>query len=73
MPSSIKQNLKLLESTIQKAEEFVAAGGDPKALAAAPVWMSLLSAFERVAEQFGYEIPTPMKKVIAIKADHRTI
>jgi hypothetical protein len=70
---SIRQNLKLLESTIQRAKEFVAAGGDPKSLAAAPIWMSLVGAFQRVAEQFGYELPKPVKKPANIKFDHRTV
>lgn len=71
--ASIMENLKRLQSTLQKAHQFIAAGGNAKSPAAAPVWMSLLGAFERVAEQFGYEIPKPVKKNAAIKSDHRTV
>ena len=71
--ASIKENLKRLEAMVQKVHEFTAAGGDLKSQAAAPVWMSLLGAFERVAEQFGYEIPKPAKKTADIKSDHRTV
>jgi hypothetical protein len=60
--ASIRQKLKRLEATIQKVDEFVAAGGDLKSPAAAPVWMNLMGAFERVAEAFGYEIAKPAKK-----------
>jgi len=71
--ASIKENLRRLEGTIQKVHEFTAAGGDMKSQAAAPVWMSLLGAFERVAEQFGYQIPKPIKKWPEIRSDHRTV
>jgi hypothetical protein len=71
--ASIKENLKRLEAMIQKVREFTAGGGDLKSQAAAPVWMSLLGAFERVAEQFGYEIPKPVKKDAVVKSDHRTV
>ena len=71
--ASIKEKLKRLQATVQKADDFAAAGGDTKSSAAAPVWMNLLGAFERVAEQFGYEIPKPVKKDGAIKSDHRTV
>lgn len=71
--ASIREKLKRLENTVQKADDFVAAGGDTKSPAAASVWMNLMGAFERVAEQFGYEIPKPVKKDTAIKSDHRTV
>lgn len=60
--ASIRQNLKRLQATIQKADDFAAQGGDLKSPAAAPVWMNLMGAFERVAAQFGYEIPRPVRK-----------
>jgi len=60
--ASVRQKLKRLEATIRKVDDFVAAGGDLKSPAATPVWMDLMGAFERVAEQFGYEIPKPVKK-----------
>lgn len=72
MPS-IRQNLRHLQATIQKVDEFAAEGGDPKSPAATSVWMNLMGAFERVAEQFGYEIPKPVKKGTGIKSDHRTV
>jgi hypothetical protein len=60
MPTPRKK-LQLLEAAVKKAENFVAAGGDVKSPAAAPVWMNLLGAFETVARQFGYEIAKPVE------------
>lgn len=65
--ASVKEKLKRLQDTAQKASNFVAAGGDSKSRAAAPVWMSLMGAFERVAEEFGYELSKPVRKTDAMK------
>ena len=65
--ASVRQKLKRLEASVQKADDFVAAGGDLKSPAAAPVWMNLMGAFERVAEAFGYEILKPVKKANSTK------
>jgi hypothetical protein len=62
---SIRQKLKRLVATTQKVEAFAAAGGDLKSPAAAHVWMELMSAFESIAREFGYEIAKPAKKQIA--------
>ena len=43
--ASVKEKLKRLQGMVQKTEDFVAAGGDSKSPAAAPVWMSLMGAF----------------------------
>jgi hypothetical protein len=59
--ASIREKLKRLVVTSQKVDEFVAAGGDLQSPAATSVWMSMMGAFERVAEAFGYEIPKPVK------------
>jgi hypothetical protein len=61
--ASTRQKVKRLEATTQKVEAFVAAGGDLESPAATPVWMDLMAAFEDIANEFGYEIAKPVKKV----------
>lgn len=56
----VRAKLERLEVARQKAEAFVAAGGDLKSREAEPVGLELVNAFADLARDFGYEIPEPV-------------
>jgi len=60
--ATVKDKLNSLSASVEKAREFVAAGGDVNSPAASAVWMNLMGAFERVADAFGYDIAKPGKR-----------
>jgi hypothetical protein len=59
--TAISHKLKCAKISIQRIEEFLAAGGDLKSQAALPVGLEFLGAFAAVAKEFGYAIPKPAK------------
>jgi hypothetical protein len=72
MPS-IRQNLKTSSSHYSEDKRVCRRRRRPELANGDAGVNNLMGAFERVAEQFGYEIHKPVKKTTNFKTDHRTI
>ena len=59
MPT-IQEKTARLEAARIKVEEFVAAGGDLKSPAAAPLGLELIKAADELGREFGHEILKPV-------------
>jgi len=60
--ATIEEKTARLHAAGQKAEAFIAAGGDLKSKEAVPIGMELIHAANEVAKELGYEFLKPINK-----------
>ena len=60
--ATIQEKTARLASAQQKVDAFIAAGGDLKSPAAAPIGLEFVNAFAVLAKEFGYDVLKPIKK-----------
>jgi len=60
--ATIQEKTARLAAAQQKVDAFIAAGGDLKSPAAAPIGLEFVHAFADVAKEFGYEILKPINE-----------